>query len=356
MPRDVFLVVTDLHDSERNMSTRIDYRAEINFVYSKLISLIQRYKEEGSVHLLFLGDIFHHSYKNPEKSVESFDTLQYLCESVESAYSVVGNHEITWAASNPFWYMVQSLEDAPSLRNHSKKQLDAKGLCGKLKVVDRLEFGDSEFLFNHYGVRVHSPCVGKISIGLFHQDLVLKDLVVEMERKYGNTTYDYGFEYVDDSMTLEGYQYAFAGHAHLHYGTYVYSNDKTGSKTEVYWLASLGRTNETEVKDNFLERNIPAIIFEDMKFSQVEDNLFELPNRATCVNEKALVKSKEYRKAAKERKNLTMLHFTEDPVENIRKNFDGKPVFVDMVTSYAANTECALEDFVQQRYDETFNN
>ena len=352
MKKDVFLVVSDLHDTEKNMATRIDYKKEINFVYSRIFQVIKKYEQtDAKVHLLFLGDIFHRSYRSAERSMESMDTVQFLCERVETAHSVVGNHEITWAASNPFWYLVPSLEEAPSILG-GKKKLEAKGLSGKLQVVDRLRFGDVEFLFNHYGVRPQQPSQDVTSIGLFHQDVVMRDLLPEMEKKFGVTMFNHGFEFVDDTDSLAGYQYAFVGHQHLSYGTYRYENEKSKSQTEVCWLASLGRTNETEVQDTFLERNLPAILFLDGKFIGVEDNKFDLPSRAECINEAVVLKNKEYRKTIQERKNLALLQFTYDPLENLMRNFDGNPVLQDVIQSRSEGNQSQLDEFIKECFDE----
>ena len=117
-------------------------------------------------------------------------------------------------------------------------------------------------------------------------------------------------------------------------------------------LASLGRTNETEVQDTFLERNLPAILFLDGKFIGVEDNKFDLPSRAECINEAVVLKNKVYRKTLQERKNLALLQFTYDPLENLMRNFDGNPVLQDVIQSRSEGNQSQLDEFIKECFDE----
>lgn len=57
---------------------------------------------------------------------------------------------------------------------------------------------------------------------------------------------------------------------HQVYGTWGYTNPKTGKSSVLCYLASLGRSNVTEVNDDFLERNVPAVLIDDVLLMRVQ--------------------------------------------------------------------------------------
>lgn len=329
------LVVTDLHERDGNFPARISYRDEIDHVYRHLKATIEKYREGGySVGLLFLGDIFHKSYKVPDNMLENRNKVAGFIDMVDFAYTAVGNHEITYAKNNPFWHMVDSLHMAPSLNaGWHKKSLIAKGYREKLKVADRVVLGNTEILFNHHGIPWHKPSKpedGMVTIGLFHQDVMVTELLKVMEEEYDHSIFDYGFDYMDGTSRLAGYDIAFVGHNHLTYGKYVYEQT-SGEKTIIQWLASLGRSNVREVSNTFLERDIPAIIVEDKEFKKVESNKFQLLTREVCVNEAQIEKDQESRRKVKERKRMGTMTFYDDPYQNLLDTFAEKPDVLDIL-------------------------
>ena len=117
---------------------------------------------------------------------------------------------------------------------------------------------------------------------------------------------------------LNNYDYAFCGHLHTVYGKFINIDDITGWRCNLYFLASLGRPNVTEVVDTFLERNIPAVVIEGGKFKCVEDNIIKLPMRTFCVKEDVVKKEKEIYQANKELRNCDdLLPDTDNPINNL---------------------------------------
>ena len=74
----------------------------------------------------------------------------------------------------------------------------------------------------------------------------------------------------------------------------------------------------SEVQDNFLERNIPAVLVEDGHFIQVEDNKFKLLPRRQCIREEIVVENREKREEIKEIKKLKDYKASsDDPIQNV---------------------------------------
>ena len=75
--KNVYLLVTDLHKSAKTPANRKNYPKEIKFVENKINGLINKYKSEGySVNLIWLGDIFHRSYRSPDISMTDKNDMQ----------------------------------------------------------------------------------------------------------------------------------------------------------------------------------------------------------------------------------------------------------------------------------------
>lgn len=335
--RVAFLAISDLHERDGNFPARKSYKDELEFVYAEIKKQILKYRNEQDrrVVLLFLGDIFHKSYKVPDGVLESSNRVLELINLADDAYSVVGNHEITYSKNNPFWHMVDNLDTAPSLnQGYHVKKLEAKGINSKLKVVDRLMFGDTEFLFNHHGIPWHTPDleIAKVTIGLFHQDVMVTELIQVMEDTYQHGIFDYGFDYMDSSRNLNGYDVALVGHNHMTYGKFIHEME-SGHRPLIQWLASLNRSSVREINNRFLERDIPAIIMDDYKFIKMESNKFSLLSREETVFEDKVVVERNKRIRMKDRKRINAMLFDEDPFQNLVDTFGDRPEILDILES-----------------------
>ena len=314
MDSSVYLVVSDLHLSGQEKPNRLDYGRELEVVFKYLLSLFDKY-EGYEICLVFLGDIFDRSYAKVSKACVDLSLLDLVLSKASKAYSLVGNHEITYYSNNPFWSLVNSL-DSDRLLSVVNRNLQPLGYQNRLHVLDSVVVGDTVLHMNHYGVADSSPVSDKINIAFYHKALYSPELITHAKMSDLPTNFVYGGS--DSSVNvLRKYDYSFLGHLHMLYGTWSLDGRST-----VYYLASLGRVSKDEVLDSFLERNIPAIIFEDNKFKHIEDNLFmllsyedsiipevDLQQRESYELQKSIARVKEYTSV------------TDDPISNIRSLF-----------------------------------
>lgn len=362
--RNVYLLLTDLHDYFKNMSSRVDYTREIAHVIDKTLSTVQSYREKGyNVTLITLGDLFHNSYRDIDKAIYSNNQVIMLRQCVENFYAVVGNHEFTYYRDNPFWSLLTEIEST-KVRSMLNKNWQPTGVIPVLRVIDRLEDGEVVFHFNHYDTDIATPEKGKVNIGLFHQDILCKAIIEDMKLNKGIDVFEVEESlalakrkrptiYFDKSNVFYGYSYAFMGHLHSIYGTWDYVDDLTKHKTILYYLGSLGRTNHLEVNDKFLERNLPAVIVEDGKFICVEDNKFNLLSRQECVKEDVVAKAREKYEEKKAIEAVrSYLASTDNPIENILGVFNENEYIANMFSEYLTTDMCEYERELQKLMEE----
>lgn len=333
----VYLIITDLHIIDKILvSNRICYKNEIDCVINELYQVIEKYAGY-EVNLIFLGDVYHRGYTDPTASIDGNNLFIKLSNHVNKMYTVVGNHELSYYKNNPF-YTLFSQVNSEKVRQISNRVTKPKGILQVLDVIDSLEDGDVLFHFNHYGCGVDSPKDGKVNIGLFHQEIISKEILTVMQQRFSQEIFTKDLIDFDKNNVLRGYDYCFFGHMHKAYGTFKMSSDDGKETIALYYLASLGRTNHSEVQDNFLERNIPAVVLEDGHFSKVEDNLFNLLPREQCIRDEVVVQSQKKREEAKQVIKLKEYKAaSDDPVKNvfeqISDNQDATRILLDLRNS-----------------------
>ncbi len=314
MEKNVYLVIPDMHLGNIFAANRKDYRAETVHWQRQLLQIAAKYKAAGcKITLLPLGDIYHNSYKNVTEALVDNEFIGVLKEKVGDIYTVMGNHELTYYKANPFYTAIRSV-DSERVQGIVNKVWTPLGVRNIINVVDTLQDGEVTFYFNHYATGVQQPKSGEgVSIGLFHQDIIDPQIKAEVERS------DTRLQFVNSTSMddyLGDYDYCFFGHLHSVYGVWK------SNKTFYVYLASLGRTNVTEVRDDFLERNVPAVIVEDGKFNKVEDNFIQLLPRAECVLEEAVTEMKSDYQLTKELQEVrNYIPLGDDPVQNLRMRF-----------------------------------
>lgn len=331
-----YLIVTDLHLIDKILvANRINYKNELQCVLNNLLKIINSYKHSGYVvNLLFLGDIYHRGYTDPTASIDGNNILIHLAQCVNKLYTVVGNHELSYYKHNPFYTLFEHIE-SNKVKQISTHATQAKGIMQILNIVDFLEDGDVLFHFNHYGCEISKPQSGKINVGLFHQEIINKEILAIMQSRFSQEIFTKEITNLDRNNVFKGYDYCFLGHMHKAYGTFKITDEENGAATVLYYLASLGRTNHSEVQDNFLERNIPAILIEEGHFNKVEDNIFNLLPRSECIRDEIVTKSQQKRKETKEIVKLKNYKASSDnPVQNvfelISNNVDATKILLDL--------------------------
>lgn len=326
MAKIAWLLISDLHLYYKNMASRNDYVKEMRKVREDLEKIAIWYKSQGfeKVNMLLLGDVFHRSYQSTFNT--GYDIMFFVMwkDYLGDIYSVVGNHELHYYTSNPFFTLVSEIE-SKKVRNNQSDVWTPQGLLPIIRIPDRVEDGEVLFHFNHYGTEIEKPVDGKVNIGLFHQEIIDYRIVQEMEallegKVWANTT---EFE---TYKGLDGYQYCFFGHIHKAYGVFK------GGDTYLYYLASLGRTNVTEVNDVFLERCVPAVLTEDGIFKGVEENKIWLPARSESVREEVAMEAKEARERYKLVRAARNYEAAEDnPVKGLKDYFAEDSISVQII-------------------------
>lgn len=316
----VYLIITDYHRMFKLGNNRFNYRDEIEHVDREIIDIAEKYKQRGcNVNFLFLGDIFHRQYKEPVNAVTDNNIIIYLSTVYGPCYSVLGNHEISFYNNNPFYTLFSTMKSDKIKMAHVSHVVQPTGTLQVLNVVDTLTDGNTVFHFNHYGCPDNQPVPNKVNIGLYHKEYVSREIIDDMERTYGNSNWITEYHSVDSEDIFRGYDYCFLGHMHKVYGSYRIKFDDTGESVVLTYLASLGRTNHTEVNNKFLERNIPAVIVRDGMFSGIESNLFNLQPREECVKEEVCsLEHEAYERVKESKQSLYYRPVSDNPIDNLR--------------------------------------
>ena len=313
-----YLLISDLHDTYRKKENRVDYQTEIKLVKEYVIKLIQKYRKDNTkVYLIFMGDVFDTGYKEVFSSTTANNFFIFLRNICDGIYLLFGNHELTYYSGNPIYTLFRTIS-SKKIQRVQNKMWKPQGIFETFHVVDEICDGDTIIHFNHYGTNISKAVDGYVNIALFHQDVVCSEILDDMQRHLHRTLYGSHPINFEQSDIFEGIHYNFFGHLHSVYGEWKLISDKTGWETRLEYLASLGRPNYTEVHDDFLERDIPAIVLEDGRFVGIEHNRFLLKSYAESVREDVVKKNKERYEAVKERKEIRNYDpLSDEPVKNL---------------------------------------
>lgn len=318
--KNVYILVTDTHFSDKSKSNRFNYQFETNLVKNEIDNLGIYYKNKGyNPILIFLGDVYDNSYKSTTSGMIEQDDMSERKTIFKEIFSVMGNHDLNFPKDNPFWVLTS--ESSIKVTNKPSVKYKPLGKSGIISVVDRLVDGDVVFNFNHYSSPILQPLDNKINFGLFHQNIVCSPAITSAINK-GLNPYQTQALLLDNNDVLVGYDYSFFAHYHKYYGKWEIDGGRF-----IYYLASLGRPNHEEVSNNFLERNLPAVIVEDGKLIRVEDNIIKLLSRESCVNEPKVLEQQEKRKKVKEKKELINLDICRGSVIESVKASLGQPIY-----------------------------
>ncbi|GAA0101661.1 hypothetical protein UT300012_23760 [Paraclostridium bifermentans] len=316
-----YIVVSDLHSSYKNKDNRHDYLGEIEFVIDKIFETCKKYIELGyEVCLIFLGDITDNSFKDQSKAIYFNNLFVLLQRLVSKIYCVIGNHEMSYYKDNPFWSLMTSI-NSERIKKVITRSWQPTGAIQLVEVLDTLDLGNTVLHFNHHATDVSRPIDGKTNIGLFHKDIISSAIIEDLRLNEGVDIFEAKPTYIEKNPeVLRGYKACLFGHMHKIYGKWIFTDDLTSDEIELIYLASLGRPNQTEVMDNLLVRNLPAIIIDtEGNLVNIEDNLITLPSRSEAIKEDIVEKQQEAYKKRKERKYfLDYVSYNDDPIENIK--------------------------------------
>ena len=302
--------IPDIH-AYHSLANRFDYNAEIIAIIERLGRLVKKYKMQGYTCISLLnGDVAHRGSSKDTLNDYAFQAIKYLLSFFDDNYLNLGNHEFSYYKNNPIFKFIRQIEDGRVLRHYP--HIKCSSLTEDLKVVQRLEYEDFEIVFTPYGftpVRGNKP----ISHLVMHDDLVsdhaYNKLISEMP------------EYRMRRKFLEAnkFDYVYCGHSHLIRETWTQGN------TTIYNLASLGRSNVTEINDAQRQRIIPVILSENGYFKEVVEETITLHKRQDVVDEDKLQKSREAYEKAKDRKQVReslSISQTKNPIEALAEDIE----------------------------------
>ena len=328
----VYLTLSDNHRPSNRKDNRFDIYKEVEYLDYNILKVVKKYRDLGyKVILLFLGDIYDRSYRSPNKAMKEVSSMFKLYSHVSSIFSVVGNHEYTFYKYNPFWSLVKNV-DSERASSFKGGHWIPNGDLPIINIVDSLVDGEVEFIFNHYGCGVYPPSKDKYTVGLFHQDVVYRSVlddakknnrcIFELSEKEMKSKFKH--VYLDDQVDLlAGYNYCMFGHNHLLYGKW--EDDSVG--ITYHHLGALLNPNHREISNDFLERNIPAVIVEDGKLLGIEDNFFNLMRREEVVNELKVRDQQLKYKQRKETKEIIDNSIVFDrPLDSVKTSFNSEQV------------------------------
>ncbi len=326
--RNVYLLVTDLH-TDVDKANRLNYFGEILNAMQDIISIASKYRIAGtSVNLILLGDVFDAGSTRSEDAMQLMEVFYYFTSVFDKVWSVVGNHEITFASNNPFWFLVSDMKDASLSR--IKRFIQPRGLTGRIIIPDKIVDGDTVLYFNHYGTEPKEPREGVTRIGLFHQNVGSNDIC----KMWGT------FDNVEEAAYIQGYNYSFFGHMHLAKGEY-WLNEAHTCKGE--WLGTIGRTKVDEILDDSLEVNVPAIIVDNGRFVSIERNNIHLLSYRDTVDVPRLEASKRSREQAMQRRDVAVA------------NYHGETLYDTLAVSFADSSAGFMLSFLDKSWDEVYH-
>ena len=328
MSKNAYLVMTDLH-FDFQKANRKDYFSEILNSMNDILTIATRYKECGySVKLCALGDVYDAGLSNASEAMQAIEIFRFFCNQFDTVYSVVGNHELTYAKDNPFWFLVSTVEDISLVE--TRKYLQPRGLSDTITIPSIVHDGDTHLFFNHFGTRAKVPSAEGVRIGLFHQNVGSNDIC----KMWGT------FDNVEEASYVQAYNYCFFGHMHLAKGKYFLNSEHT---CQGEWLGTIGRTKVNEVNLEDLQVNIPVILVEDGKFKTIEDNLIELLAPAQCIDYVKLNAAQHSQELVKEKLKQT------------QSGFIGNSLFQTLTYSFVDTPHTFLLDFLDKSTDDVLH-
>lgn len=310
--KNAYLVVTDLHcDIEK--ANRLNYFGEVLNAMQDIMKFASEYRERNySPKLIFLGDVFDAGMANPSDAMQLMEVFYYFCSAFDNVWSVVGNHEISYAKNNPFWFLVSEVSDDALFK--LKRYIQPRGLNSRIDVPDKIVDGNTAIYFNHFGVEPKVPTDGEVKIGLFHQNVGSNEIC----KMWGT------FDDVEEASYVQAYNYSFFGHMHLAKGEF-WLNEGHTCKGE--WLGTIGRTKVDEILDDSLDVCVPTVLVDDGVFRTVERNIITLPGRQDTIDFPKFEAAKKSREIRMERDKVAVNNYTGTTLfETLQGSFAGTPL------------------------------
>lgn len=344
------IIVPEPHISSVNIDGRSDYIAEIKSYMNEFMDVVNINVDIKWV--VFVGDIFNRGFNDIDEYFWWLDWFLNLDSVMHErggvVYSAIGNHELTFSKSNPFWRFTSSSDSGyNTLMDWKNRAAHPIGLRSLIHVEDVVELGDSlSLFFCHYEaidlcsrlVDEHILKYGdtKKRVCVCHNSIISNTIANVLRSNYGRDplTHFIKHEHIESLNLFHKFDYVFNGHMHKAFSKFTITDDATGHQTYLMYLGSLGRTNSEEINDSDLSRLLPYIDVDTYSFGAFE---IELWNRGRALksgydNEKMEVKTDElqYKEVCKAVIDL------DDPVRELKNSLSD----FEMQVAF----ECAVDD------------
>lgn len=346
-------IIPEEHRWDKNFETRVDYVEECKSYASRVLTMLEKQKElldpeQDKLIVIYMGDINHREFSTLDAFLywlQYFIRLNEICDG--NVYSVMGNHEVTYARNNLFWMLADI--QSPWVLENTKHVNKFNLLAPLIKVVDDLVLDDTMFLMGHYNRDMSSysdktiPPDIKNVILLSHNQILNSTIATHFKENCNRDMIPQHIRY--ESLEKTGIlprtsrlRHVYVGHMHKAYGKFEYESIVEGTeyKLTLDYLASIGRTNVQEIADDFCERNIPNIQVAP-NYLDCDSSKFMLVSRGVVVDEKIVAQRRETYSSQKEIRELRRSNFdVKDPVTTIREKLRNNTVGGYMFS-------CALE-------------
>lgn len=329
-----FIIIQDTHFWHKNIRGRRSYIKECAHNLNLIREVIDKVKEcakEGTkIYLIFLGDVFHRSIDSPPSYNAWVQTITALRSKLNGIYTVVGNHEMTYAVDNPFWGLINEVR-SPTIRNLGLKHT---GALGVITLVDHIDVYNTRIHFNHYGTQIYNIS-NENNVLMAHDYWSTKEIINSLAIDLNDESikkYSQGNQ-IQENCVLRFFDQCFFGHNHMLKGLFdIHWDDEIYGKTTLHYLSSLGLTNRREVVGTETTRTIPVLSV-DKEGTSVEEFTVELLHMNEEVLDKEEVsKSKKKYKRQKTLNNLIRKYVFEgeDPVEVLRNEIINDKMALDV--------------------------
>lgn len=326
------MIVPEPHLWDRPIKTIPTYTTVMKEIMGQVREIAEGLARYDKLTVIHMGDLFHKSVRDYDAGMDWYD---YFCSlddlSEHRQYTVLGNHELSYPAKNPFWRFVDVKSEF--VRSLSTFKLHEDTIRRPIKLVDALKIGNTEFLFWHYGRDVSRyQTDAENVVVLAHQSLIEKEIADILKNKYSRDQ----LEEILDYRSLRQYgalprlgqiRYLFVGHMHSAYSRFQIRETMNGVNYDfvLQYLGSLGRTKAIEVRDDDLERTIPVFQLDDQGHFATCDKKIQLPGEEIVSKERVKINREAYHRAAEMRELKRSVQVIESPMVTLTREIEKIP-------------------------------
>lgn len=330
------IIIPEPHLYDKSFTSRRNYPTEVKSYLDQTINFAKSLQASGEdVYLIFAGDVFHMGYSKMIPFVHIVDYFQTLSHEFNNqVYSLIGNHELSYPRSNPFWLLGKF--DSKYYQSYSSIPGYQSIAC--LNVCDQLRVDNTLFVFGHYHRTDYEYDFSQYEDVQFitHNSIMDTEIINVLKSNFNR---DPKMEYAKGITSIrqkgsipftEKLTGMYVGHMHTAYSTFFVDEqvNDTHLKFTLRYLGSLGRTNHLEVNDSDLVRSIYYVDTITHKVESFEINL--LP-RNQCIEEEIVeanhasyVRNKAIKQLRSDKTVFT------SPVEGIRNWLSQSPLDLDL--------------------------